>query len=139
VRYAAFVDDTLGTSLRIAHAPGRAQAGHLQAQPLVAQRKDLRVRLSRIVSGSTAQNASRAERPSQQSAFVGTEVARRPSRGWAMSPIGDDREPGGSAALVVIGLVILNAAAFLLELAQPSPFHAEGSPTLAYGHKEHDD
>jgi len=42
-----------------------------------------------------------------------------------MFPIGDDREPGGSAALVVIGLVILNAAAFLLELAQPSPFHAE--------------
>jgi len=37
-----------------------------------------------------------------------------------MFPIGDDREAGGSAALVVIGLVVLNALAFLLELAQPS-------------------
>jgi rhomboid family protein len=37
-----------------------------------------------------------------------------------MFPIGDDRGPGGSAALVVIGLVVLNVAAFLLELAQPS-------------------
>ena len=34
--------------------------------------------------------------------------------------IGDDREAGGSAALVVIGLVVLNVLAFLLELAQPS-------------------
>ena len=37
-----------------------------------------------------------------------------------MFPIGDDRGPGGSAALVVMGLVVLNVAAFLLELAQPS-------------------
>jgi len=37
-----------------------------------------------------------------------------------MFPIGDDREAGGSAALVVIGLVVLNVLAFLLELAQPS-------------------
>ena len=37
-----------------------------------------------------------------------------------MFPIGDDREAGGSAALVVIGLVLLNVLAFLLELAQPS-------------------
>ena len=37
-----------------------------------------------------------------------------------MFPIGDDREAGGSAALVVIGLVVLNVVAFLLELAQPS-------------------
>ena len=37
-----------------------------------------------------------------------------------MFPIGDDREAGGSAALAVMGLVVLNVAAFLLELAQPS-------------------
>jgi membrane associated rhomboid family serine protease len=37
-----------------------------------------------------------------------------------MFPIGDDRNAGGSAPLVVIGLVVLNALAFLLELAQPS-------------------
>lgn len=37
-----------------------------------------------------------------------------------MFPIGDDRDAGGSARLVVIGLVVLNALAFLLELAQPS-------------------
>src|SRR5881396_4010697 len=37
-----------------------------------------------------------------------------------MFPIGDDREVGGSAALVVMGLVALNVVAFLLELAQPS-------------------
>src|SRR5712691_3829749 len=37
-----------------------------------------------------------------------------------MFPIGDDREAGGAAALVVIGLVVLNVVAFLLELAQPS-------------------
>src|SRR5204862_2343295 len=37
-----------------------------------------------------------------------------------MFPIGDDREAGVSAALVVIGLVLLNVLAFLLELAQPS-------------------
>src|SRR6476619_3715820 len=38
-----------------------------------------------------------------------------------MFPIGDDREAGGSAALVMIGLVALNVVAFLFELAQPSP------------------
>src|SRR5437762_11221223 len=37
-----------------------------------------------------------------------------------MFPIGDDREVGGSAALVVMGLVALNVVAFLFELAQPS-------------------
>jgi membrane associated rhomboid family serine protease len=37
-----------------------------------------------------------------------------------MFPIGDDRAPGGSAALIVIGLVVLNVVAFLVELAQPS-------------------
>jgi hypothetical protein len=37
-----------------------------------------------------------------------------------MFPIGDDREAGGAAALVVIGLVVLNVVAFLIELAQPS-------------------
>src|SRR5438034_2585881 len=42
------------------------------------------------------------------------------SGGYAMLPIGDDRDAGGSAPLVVIGLVVLNVLAFLLELAQPS-------------------
>src|SRR6266576_6077954 len=37
-----------------------------------------------------------------------------------MFPIGDDREAGGSAPLVVVGLVVLNALAFLVELSQPS-------------------
>jgi membrane associated rhomboid family serine protease len=37
-----------------------------------------------------------------------------------MFPIGDDRSAGGAVPLVVIGLVVLNALAFLLELAQPS-------------------
>ena len=37
-----------------------------------------------------------------------------------MFPIGDDRQAGSSAPLIVIGLVVLNVAAFLLELAQPS-------------------
>jgi membrane associated rhomboid family serine protease len=37
-----------------------------------------------------------------------------------MFPIGDDREAGGSAPLIVIGLVVLNALAFMVELAQPS-------------------
>jgi len=37
-----------------------------------------------------------------------------------MFPIGDDREVGGSVALVVMGLVALNVVAFLFELAQPS-------------------
>jgi membrane associated rhomboid family serine protease len=37
-----------------------------------------------------------------------------------MLPIGDDREAGGYAALVVIGLVVLNVIAFLVELSQPS-------------------
>src|SRR5258705_29080 len=37
-----------------------------------------------------------------------------------MFPIGDDRDAGGSAPLVVIGLIALNVLAFLLELAQPS-------------------
>src|SRR5439155_20456714 len=37
-----------------------------------------------------------------------------------MFPIGDDCEAGGAAALVVMGLVVLNVVAFLLELAQPS-------------------
>jgi membrane associated rhomboid family serine protease len=37
-----------------------------------------------------------------------------------MFPIGDDREAGGGAPLVVIALVILNVLAFLFELSQPS-------------------
>jgi membrane associated rhomboid family serine protease len=37
-----------------------------------------------------------------------------------MFPIGDDRQAGGSAPLIVIGLIVLNVLAFLLELAQPS-------------------
>src|SRR6476659_1096579 len=37
-----------------------------------------------------------------------------------MFPIGDDREAGGSAALVVMGLVVLHVVPFLLELSQPS-------------------
>src|SRR5258708_15012261 len=37
-----------------------------------------------------------------------------------MVPIGVARDAGGSAPLVVIGLIALNVAAFLLELAQPS-------------------
>jgi membrane associated rhomboid family serine protease len=37
-----------------------------------------------------------------------------------MFPIGDDREAGGGAPLVVIALVVLNVLAFLLELSQSS-------------------
>ena len=37
-----------------------------------------------------------------------------------MFPIGDDRGPGGSTAVVVIALVVLNVLAFLIELTQPS-------------------
>ncbi|HEX2453004.1 MAG TPA: rhomboid family intramembrane serine protease [Vicinamibacterales bacterium] len=37
-----------------------------------------------------------------------------------MFPIGDDRGPGGSTAVVVIALIVLNVLAFLLELTQPS-------------------
>jgi membrane associated rhomboid family serine protease len=37
-----------------------------------------------------------------------------------MFPIGDDRGPGGSTAVVVIALIVLNVLAFLIELTQPS-------------------
>src|SRR3977135_3280568 len=37
-----------------------------------------------------------------------------------MFPMGGEQEAGVSAPLVVIGLVVLNVAAFLLELSQPS-------------------
>jgi membrane associated rhomboid family serine protease len=37
-----------------------------------------------------------------------------------MFPIGDDREAGGPAAVVMIALVIVNVLAFFLELGQPS-------------------
>ncbi len=37
-----------------------------------------------------------------------------------MLPLGDDREPGGPAAIVTIALIAANALAFLLELSQPS-------------------
>jgi membrane associated rhomboid family serine protease len=37
-----------------------------------------------------------------------------------MLPLGDDREPGGPAAAVTIGLVVLNVLAFFLELGQGS-------------------
>jgi membrane associated rhomboid family serine protease len=37
-----------------------------------------------------------------------------------MFPIGDDRVEGGRAALVVVGLVVLNVLIFLVELSQPS-------------------
>ena len=38
-----------------------------------------------------------------------------------MFPIGDDRYEGGSAPLVVYGLIALNVLAFFIELSQPSP------------------
>jgi membrane associated rhomboid family serine protease len=37
-----------------------------------------------------------------------------------MLPLGDDREPGGPAALVTISLIAVNVLAFFLELSQPS-------------------
>jgi membrane associated rhomboid family serine protease len=37
-----------------------------------------------------------------------------------MFPIGDDRVAGGRPALVVVGLILLNVVAFLVELSQPS-------------------
>jgi membrane associated rhomboid family serine protease len=37
-----------------------------------------------------------------------------------MFPIGDDRVVGGRPALVVVGLILLNVVAFLVELSQPS-------------------
>jgi membrane associated rhomboid family serine protease len=37
-----------------------------------------------------------------------------------MLPIGDEREPGGGAAVVTWSLIALNAVAFFLELGQPS-------------------
>ncbi len=37
-----------------------------------------------------------------------------------MLPLGDDREPGGPAAIVTIALIALNVLAFFLELSQPS-------------------
>jgi membrane associated rhomboid family serine protease len=38
-----------------------------------------------------------------------------------MLPLGDDREPGGSAAVVTYALLALNVLAFFLELGQASP------------------
>lgn len=38
-----------------------------------------------------------------------------------MLPLGDDREPGGSAAVVTWTLIALNVVAFFLELGQASP------------------
>ena len=37
-----------------------------------------------------------------------------------MLPLGDDREPGGPAAIVTIALIALNVLAFFVELSQPS-------------------
>jgi membrane associated rhomboid family serine protease len=37
-----------------------------------------------------------------------------------MLPVGDDREPGGPAAIVTIALIAVNVLAFFLELSQPS-------------------
>jgi membrane associated rhomboid family serine protease len=37
-----------------------------------------------------------------------------------MFPIGDDRSPGGPAALITLGLVVLNVLVFLFEVSQPS-------------------
>ena len=48
-----------------------------------------------------------AEAMAEVKVAAGTDVARRPTGGIAMFPIGDDREAGGGTALVVIALVVL--------------------------------
>ena len=46
-----------------------------------------------------------------------------------MLPLGDDREPGGPAAIVTLALIALNVVAFLLELSRPG----RGAPVLHPG------